>query len=253
MSKRTTADFVELASAVHGNKYDYSKVEYKGSGVRVCIICPIHGEFWQIPNDHLRGAGCKRCYFDANKRMICGIAVNDASYPVKIGNVVEKPYKQWAGMIHRCYDKKEHNYLECSVCTEWLTYSNFKKWFDEHYQVGYDLDKDILIKGNKVYSPETCCFVPQEINKALTKTNAKRGEHPIGVTESCNKYKKFRAQIELENKKVSLGYFHNVEDAFFAYKTAKEEYLKTLANKWKEHLDPRVYKALCNYQVDITD
>ncbi|MBR6517552.1 MAG: zinc-ribbon domain-containing protein [Bacilli bacterium] len=58
---KTTEEFIEKAILVHGDKYDYSKTEYKGSITKVCIICPKHGEFWQKPNDHLHGEGCKEC------------------------------------------------------------------------------------------------------------------------------------------------------------------------------------------------
>ena len=54
-------DFIERAIKIHGNKYDYSKAEYKGCFEKVCIICPKHGEFWQIANSHLRGQGCPKC------------------------------------------------------------------------------------------------------------------------------------------------------------------------------------------------
>lgn len=62
MSKKVTLiDFIERARKVHGDKYDYSKVIYKGMHEKVCIICPIHGEFWQTPANHLSGKGCPEC------------------------------------------------------------------------------------------------------------------------------------------------------------------------------------------------
>ena len=64
MKKITTEEFINRARKVHGNKYGYSKVEYKNAHTKVCIICPIHGEFWQIPNDHLNGCGCPKCKID---------------------------------------------------------------------------------------------------------------------------------------------------------------------------------------------
>ena len=81
-------------------------------------------------------------------------------------------YKTWQSMLERCYSekhlKKRPTYKDCYVCDEWLCYSNFKKWYDNNYYEIKDermcLDKDILIKGNKVYSPNTCVFVPNKIN-----------------------------------------------------------------------------------------
>lgn len=61
MKKKTTEQFIKEAKTVHGNKYDYSKVTYKNNTTKVCIICSVHGEFWQIPKDHLKGRGCSKC------------------------------------------------------------------------------------------------------------------------------------------------------------------------------------------------
>ena len=84
-----------------------------------------------------------------------------------------KAYNAWAAMLQRCYDSKLHlrnpTYKECSVIEEWYNFQNFAGWFEKNYIDGYQLDKDLLIKGNKIYSPETCCFVPKEINLILGK------------------------------------------------------------------------------------
>ena len=254
MVRKTTEQFIEEARQVHGDKYDYSKVEYVNSATKVCIICPIHGEFWQRPNDHIRGIGCRKCSSERIKHLVAGVGLNDNNDNIKRGNSIDISYKKWSSMLHRCYDKKDKTYFDCVVCEDWLIYSNFKRWFKEHYIDDWDLDKDILVKGNKIYSPDTCCFVPQEINKTLTKTNATRGLLPIGVTVAKgNKYKKYRAQINFFEKRINLGCFHKVEDAFFVYKKHKEQHLKYLADKYKDRLEPRVYKALYNYQVEITD
>ena len=61
MRKLTTEEFIEKIKKIHGDKYDYSKIDYKGNKVKVCFICPIHGEFWQRPNDSLYGMGCPKC------------------------------------------------------------------------------------------------------------------------------------------------------------------------------------------------
>lgn len=59
--QKTTSEFIENARKIHGDKYDYSKVEYKNNHTKICIICPKHGEFWQQPNNHLKGANCPKC------------------------------------------------------------------------------------------------------------------------------------------------------------------------------------------------
>ena len=157
MKRTTTSQFIAKAKSIHGDKYDYSKVKYEKSSIKVCITCPKHGEFWQTPNSHLSGKGCLKCSMYS---LVSGVGINDIEI-----NTKDKCYKVWHSMMNRCYSKKYHSkfptYQNCSVCNEWTYLSNFKRWFDENYVDGYVLDKDILVKGNKVYSPETCCFVPE--------------------------------------------------------------------------------------------
>ena len=173
-------------------------------------------------------------------------------------------YLHWKGVLSRVYDAtslvKNPTYKGTTVDTEWLNFQNFAEWcykqkgFDSKDGKGrkYQLDKDILIKGNKVYSPETCCFVPQEINLLFCKSDAIRGKVPIGVTydKSRNKY---AARVTCNNTYIHLGRHNTLEQAFAVYKKAKEENIKVLASKWQTCVDVRVFEALVNYQVDITD
>ena len=118
------------------------------------------------------------------------------------------------------------------------------------------LDKDILFKHNKIYSPDTCVFVPQTINNLFTKTNKKRGEYPIGVSY-YKRYDNYTASMSvMENgikKHKTLGYFNTPEDAFQKYKLEKEKYIKDIAEKYKDKISNAVYNALINYNVEITD
>ena len=167
-----------------------------------------------------------------------------------------KSYRVWVNILKRCYSEKLRykfpTYKDVEIFENWACFQNFAQWFEENYIEGFVLDKDILIKGSKVYSPETCCFVPQEMNKLFTKSNAKRGNLPIGVNYSKSRLK-YVSQLNKNNKRTHLGYFDTPEEAFQAYKTAKESYIKEVADKWKDLIDPRVYEALYNYQVEITD
>ena len=117
----------------------------------------------------------------------------------------------------------------------------------------FQLDKDLLVKGNKVYNEFTCVFIPREINQLLVKRTASRGEHLIGVC--WNKANKaFVATVRKnKGKREHLGCFNTEIEAFNAYKEAKEIYIKELAEKWKGQIDERAYNALMNYQVEITD
>ena len=114
-----------------------------------------------------------------------------------------------------------------------------------------ELDKDILNKGNKVYSPDTCVYVPQSINSLFTKSDKVRGEYPIGVYKQKDKYV---AQLNKGNgKQIYLGSYSTPEEAFQAYKQAKEEYIKEVANEYKDKIPYRLYEALMNYEVEIDD
>ena len=108
----------------------------------------------------------------------------------------------------------------------------------------------MLVKGNKVYSENTCILLPKEINLALSVKKSQRGQYLIGVQKSD---KKFLARCCIGTGERRLGYYNTELEAFNAYKQAKENYLKDLANKWKNQIDVKAYTALMNYQVEITD
>ena len=211
--QKTTEEFIVRAKSLYGDLFDYSKSVYIKSRKPIIVTCKKHGDFVITPDSHLKGHGCPYCRvivkrdtireqtyspLPAKKQsLIYGIAQNDLMYSRK--TIL---YKTWFGMIRRCYDptwiKKHPTYSNVSVCNEWLSLSSFKPWFDENYVEGYALDKDILVKGNKVYSPETCCFVPQEINNLLLRHEHKRGTCCIGVfkTKTGNYQAYYRPNIE---------------------------------------------------------
>lgn len=170
-----------------------------------------------------------------------------------------KSYTSWSHMLRRCYDPKYHikepTYKDCTVCDEWIYYENFKQWYDDNFYTIQDstmcLDKDILIKGNKIYSPETCVFVNQNINNIFTKNDSIRSNLPIGVTLDNGRY---RARVSNGSKKeIFLGMFDNEYDAFYAYKKAKEEIIKQVADEYKDKIPKKLYDAMYNYKVEITD
>lgn len=172
-----------------------------------------------------------------------------------------KAYKNWVRILMRCYNEKQRyrhpTYSGCSVSEFFLTYTNFRDWYVK--QKNWDnplfvLDKDLLsTKECKVYSEETCVFIPKEINSLLTTTKASRGGLPIGVCKPKREGGKFTARICKENKDYDLGYYEDAAEAFLVYKEAREAYLKEKAHQWKEQLDVRAYTALINYEVEITD
>ena len=191
---------------------------------------------------------------------VYGVGVSGTKYPITVNGVKTKEYELWRDMLKRCYSdtyqKKRPTYEGCKCSDNFLHYEYFYEWC--HKQVGFNnegwhLDKDLLIKGNKVYSEDSCVFIPAEINSLLIKSTASRGEHLIGVHWS-NTNKAFRARVcKNKGKREHLGFFDTELEAFNAYKQAKESFIKEQANKWKGKIDERAYEALMNYKVEITD
>ena len=195
---------------------------------------------------------------------VYGVGILGTKYLSTVNGVRTKEYTLWMDMLRRCYSdtykKKNQTYIDCEVSNKFKSYEYFYEWCNKQIGFGVDgngnqfqLDKDLLIKGNKVYSESTCVFLPKEINSVLTKCTASRGEHLIGVCWH-NTNKAFVARVHKnKGKPEHLGLFNTEIEAFNAYKQAKEAYLKELANKWKDKIDERAYNALMNYQVEITD
>lgn len=197
--------------------------------------------------------GCIKNPYHPKVYNVGHIGVGD--YVSKINNKVTKVYKTWAGVLERCHSDKLHlkrsSYIGCSVHSEWYNFQNFAEWFEENHIEGFDLDKDILVKGNKIYSPKTCCFVPKEINSLFVKCDKSRGDLPIGV--SLSRHNKFVAKLSSVRKQIHLGTFNTSEEAFQAYKIAKESYIKELAEKYKHQITEACYQALYSYQVELND
>ena len=189
-----------------------------------------------------------------------GVGVVGTKYPATVNGKTKKEYQIWYSMLDRCYNKKTTSknvtYKDCNVSENFTYYEYFHEWCNE--QIGfisndYHIDKDLLVKGNKIYSENTCVFLPREINNALPKCDKARGNCLIGV-----RYKKSVCKYEAncsfgKGKSRYLGSFNTEIEAFNAYKHAKENHLKELANKWKDKIDHRAYNALMNYEVTVND
>lgn len=139
--------------------------------------------------------------------LVAGVGLNDAYYSVvestfdangKKKQVMCKYYMTWKSMLRRCYDESYHrtSYRDCYVCDEWLVFSNFKAWMEKQITNNLHLDKDILVMGNKIYSPENCAFVPHLVN-SQAKTSSKTSVTGfIGVVmEDRGRVPKYKAQI----------------------------------------------------------
>lgn len=250
---------IERCHDVHGDTYTYKKpFLYLGVEQKIEITCNVCGKsFKQSLRSHYNGNGCPYCVpfkireqklgIPRNdlKKLLYGVAYCDSIYSIRN----EKCYRVWTRMLQRCYDekfhKKEPTYIGCTVCDEWLLYSNFEKWFNEHYIEGFEIDKDLLCYGvKKIYSPSTCIFLPREINVLLSSKTTKNGKSlPLGVYKLDNLYMaKFGKQY--------LGLFNTIQDAKNAHNTTKENKIKELANKWKDKIEKRAYDSLINLDVD---
>ena len=176
-----------------------------------------------------------------------------------VGYSNTKEYIHWQCMLQRCYSDKYQSrgasYKGCSMSENFKYFPYFKEWCSKQVgfgNKGWELDKDILIKGNKIYSEDTCCFVPQEVNLIFGNNPKNRSTTPIGV-QFIKSSGKYRAIICKNTKSQHISCHNTAEDAFYAYKQVKEDYIKEIANKWKDQIDPRVYEALMKYEVEITD
>lgn len=254
VKKSTTTEFIAKAIKKHPN-IDFGKVRYVNAVTDISLVCKTCGMEWNAtPNSILNGSGCPHC---GRTKLVLGVGINDVPKPTRFeGNRIDS-YKTWKSMLERCYSKKyqekEPAYIGCSVCEDWLHFSNFKEWFDKNYIEGYALDKDILVKGNKTYSPDTCCFVPKEINLLVSKCDSSKKEDGIiGVSTDnrCTK-NKYVAILSKNGKNNVIGRFQSKKEAFVAYKSAKEIHIQEVSKRYYKDgkITERVYNALMNYKI----
>ena len=190
--------------------------------------------------------------------------VGEGKYKASENRKHTRTYIIWKNMLRRCYSEKEHKkqptYIDCKVCEEWHNFQNFARWFNENYYEiegeRMELDKDILFKHNKIYSPETCVFVPETINLLFTKRQNDRGKSVIGTTPKNGKYIARCSIINLKtgkSKQEYLGCYETQEKAFEVYKYYKEKNIKEVADYYKGQIPQKLYNALYEYKAEIDD
>lgn len=179
--------------------------------------------------------------------------------------VPQDAYATWVNMLKRLYENvpkgcsKNKPYLDCTIEEEWKNFQNFGDWATK--QVGWDkreingdrwcLDKDILIPGNRVYGPEKCVYVPNEINAFFSIKD--QGEHGFGINMINPKYENAkigfisRCTNPITGEREYLGFFQCPREAESAYLKRKRECAIMLAYKWIGEVDNRVINALLNY------
>lgn len=185
----------------------------------------------------------------SNRKSLFGVGLNDSNYrthPRVNGKQISCPiYSVWCSMLCRVYYenklKLQPAYKDVTVCGEWLNFSNFREWFIENHVDGWQMDKDLLVVGNKVYSPDTCVFVPQWLNSFTISSNSSRGQYLIGVSWDSVK-RKFMARCShpKTKKQQNLGTFYNEEQAYLVWLNRKLEIALELKPEM-EDIDLRIY------------
>ena len=195
---------------------------------------------------------------------IYGFGIIGNKYSSKINGKGTKEYNIWRHILLRCFDikykEKYPAYKDVTCCEEWLLFENFYEWLHSQENCKqwlngerWAIDKDILVKGNKLYSPETCCLVPNNINQLFAKSNAIRGKYPIGVHKT--KDGMFEVHCSIKHKSIYIGRFDTFEKAFYAYKNFKENIIKKVAQEEYDsgNITKQCYEAMMKYEVEITD
>ena len=199
-----------------------------------------------------------------SNKPVRGIGIKGDKYSSWNGIEMLKEYSLWTDMLRRCTKKilRKRPTYEGVTCSEnFKSYTFFYEWCNQ--QKGFNkkdkngrkwsLDKDLLLRGNKVYSEDVCVFVPNRVNNLVTKCDSSRGEWPVGVYWGGAKGRFVSQCNNGTGKQTYIGCFNTPQEAFLAYKTFKEALIKQVANEYKEQLDCRVYEALMNYEVNEND
>ena len=267
MNKKTLEQVKSALVEVWGDRYIYDHItenNFIDTQHPVPIECREHGIWYTTLSRHKCGVGCPLCGNESRKKKrldhalkktgkVFGVGINDYyESSIKQGEA-KVAYQTWTRMLQRCYDKnyikKQNKRTITSVCKEWLYFSNFKKWFDDPvngYRHGYCLDKDLIVNGNTIYSPDTCCFLPKEINSLFRRKAFDSKSNIVGVRKQVNKY------VVICNGKY-MGTFDSEREAFEVFKENKKKKILEAAKKYFEKgmITSKVYEAMINYKIEF--
>ena len=188
------------------------------------------------------------------RRLVYGVASNDACFVIKIAGSNIWQYDLWHSMLKRCltgkYKLLNKTYEQVVVCDEWLSFGNFLEWLNKEVgysgqPVGFELDKDLMVFGNKCYSPATCSFVPKHINQILTNT-------VHGVSIKRNQIGRFSKSFCMYGTTVNVGTFDTADQCRDAYASVKESHVRRVAEQYKGVIKPAVYENLISWRLDIS-
>lgn len=193
----------------------------------------------------------QKSYTRSKRKLVQGRGINDATTPVVVDGKIITSYNVWSTMLSRCYAARYHKtrptYVGCSVAKDWQLFSNFEKWFTEHYAEGLSLDKDLLFPGNKVYGPDTCVFVTPALNGLLLDCGTRRGDSPLGVSFRKD-LQKYTASVRVEGVLRYLGHFPTPLEAHQAWQLAKAAIIEAFPTT-----DPRIRAALDKRAAQLRD
>lgn len=206
-----------------------------------------------VQSSHLRRGGIKNPY----QPIVYGVGfVGVGPHAASVKRTLTREYKVWIGMFQRAYDEKLHkkhpSYKDVSVCEEWHNFQTFAEWMKKQanaHKDGFHLDKDLMILGNRIYSPDACSFVPALINSIITDCHRSRGHLPVGVVYKARD-RKFYAQMNIEGVMRHIGSYDTPEKAFLAYKSRRENRIRLLADGHRHLINDEVYNTLSNWTVN---
>lgn len=193
-----------------------------------------------------------------DSRLIYGVGINDLD-SISVNRKPISAYQCWMSMLQRCYDEKyqtkQPTYVGCTVSDEWLLLSNFKQFYDINYVEGFQIDKDILVRFNKIYSKDTCCFVPKYLNCLLTDRSNARGDLPLGVSalKPNNRGRlntSYLAKCNNGNGTPITKTFKTIHEAVEWYSVTKTRIVREVATKAIEagHINQKIFDALTSRQ-----
>lgn len=223
-------------------------IDYKSS--KEVVVMFYDGYYTTTQMSNIRKGAVKNPFSEQGKFL--GFGVADVKVSTK--SPLYKYRRLWEAMITRVHSKADKAYHNVTVSQDWAMLSTFLEdiksfsGYDRVLTDGWVLDKDILSVNDKIYSKDTCCFVPPEINSLLVNMDKPKGNHPLGV-HFCNREGKFVAQMHTKTTTKHIGYFSCPSKAHTAYKCEKQQYINRIVELYKDALDTKVYRALLNCMV----
>jgi len=232
---------------IHVSNEGYDIVVVKGSKKNGHVVVSIDGKYNKtVRYSHLVKGEIKNPY---HKSVFGKGYVGIGKHKVSIKGVHTKKYITWQALLKRCYSSdchiKQPTYKGVTVYDNWHNFQVFGDWYDKQYkEEDWQLDKDLLSRGKKIYSPETCVFIPRELNMFLGRDKGS-GEYPAGVKRIGSRYRS-QIQCSLSGRKLHLGMFDTIAEADLAYRNKRlvnmVVWLKLIDNN--PNIDYRVYDGL---------